>query len=266
MVAPDVVSGADPKSDDRSEQSQANDETFTKAQVQEMIDAAGEGTVTKADVEQQSGNVRSSLMRSQNEERAGWETERETFRDAIINVQTKDMDDGTRNAYEAELYKGRSDELRTELLQTRQALESAQQMGSYVQGLVQGFGVDISDLDLTNVDTLSQTAVSAAAERYQETASELRQAQERIQELTESEDPDAPPEAPEVVTTTGGTPDRAPTIDDLRKSVSEDRGLDYTISEEQLFEMAERPDETGVDLNVVLDAIESELANLKEED
>ena len=264
MVAPDVGSGADPKSDDRSEQSQANDETFSKAQVQEMIDQAVEGSVSKTDVEQQIGNVRSSLMRSQNEERAGWESEREQFRDALINVQTKDMDDGTRNAYEAELYKGRSDELRQELAQTREALEAAQQMGSYVQGLVQGFGVDIKDLDLTNVDTLSQTAFSAAAERYKETASELRQAQERITELQGTDD-EAPPEAPEVVTTTGGTPDRAPTINDLRKSVSEEAGLDYTISEEQLFEMAERPDETGVDLNVVLDAIESELASLEEE-
>ena len=265
MVAPNVGSGADSKSEDPQNDQQANDETFNKAQVQEMIDKAQEGMVSRDDVTEQIGNVRSSLTRSQNEERAGWDTEREQFRDALVNVQTRDMDDGARNAYEAELYKGRSEELRTELLQTRQSLESAQQMGSYVQGLVQGFGVDISDLDLTNVDTLSQTAFAAAAERYQETAGELRQAKERIQELQGGQDDEAPPEAPEVVTTTGGTPDRSPTIEDLRKSVSEDAGLDYTISEEQLFEMAERPDETGVDLNVVLDAIESELANLEEE-
>jgi hypothetical protein len=45
----------------------------------------------------------------------------------------------------------------------------------------------------------------------------------------------------------------------MRKSVTERLGRKELISEAELFDMAERPAETGVDLNEVVSAIEAEL-------
>ena len=127
------------------------------------------------------------------------------------------------------------------------------------------------------VSAPSRTAFDAAAENYKEQG-------ERVQELEtllnkakgqgdsegdEEEEPKPKVEdPPKVVTETGGTASGEPTLIDIRKSVSKNMGLPegQLITEEELFDLAENPDETGVDLNMVLPAIQAELEALAKEE
>lgn len=247
----------------------AKEPVLDEAKVTAMIEVAKDAI--RAEYEGPGGHlaqVRSQYARTLNEREQAWDGQRQQFEDALHQSNTKGLSEQDRAMYERDLYKERSSLLLDQVQQTRADLAAARQMGNYVRGLQESFGVDVKDLDLESVDRLSETAFTAAANAHQQTLSELRAAQDKIATLelkavgNESQDSTGAIEAPAVTTVIGGTKTSPVTIMDLRKSLSV--GRNTLISEEELFELAENPEETGVDLNVVLESLRAELANLEE--
>lgn len=249
---------ASPDAKDQT-QAQANEgQLFTKSQIEEMISAATKGMVTREEMEDNVGRVRSQYDRARNEERGSWEDRDRAYQARIHELTVKDMDENARARYERDLYAGRQQELEDRLYQVQAELETARQSGQYLKALKQSFGVDIGDVDLTDVDSLSRSAFEAAANAHMK----LRQELDELRAGKGTADSTAAPvkKAPDVVTQGGGTSSAPTTLMDLRKSVSQRMGLDRIISEDELFDLAERPEATGVDLNVVIQAMEAELA------
>jgi len=260
----------DTKGDDQ-ETPQANEELLTMEQVQTQIDTATQEL--RVESEKDINNVRSDLMRAHNEREKAWDEQDKQYQETILELQTKDMDEADRAVFESKHYVKRNIELQERLDQTQADLDQSRNMGAYISGMAQAFGVDIKELDLSNPEKLSQTAFDAAAENFKEQG-------ERVQELEglldkakgqgdSEDDVDGVPKPkvekpPIVVTETGGTASGEPTLIDIRKSVSKNMGLPegQLITEEELFDLAENPDETGVDLNMVLPAIQAELEAL----
>ena len=263
-----------PVEKDQSAASQPK-EQLTKEQISELIESAK--TELRAEYEGPGGHlakVRSQYARTLNEREQVWEGQRQQFENALHASNTRDLNEQDRAVYERDLYKDRSALLFDQVQQTRADLAAARQMGTYVRGLQESFGVDPKDLDLETVDALSESAFTAAANAHQNTLSELRAANDKVQTLelqisgkaalagTENAPASKAVVAPAVTTVIGGTKTTPVTLLDLRKSLSV--GRNNLISEEELFELAENPDETGVDLNVVLESLRAELANLEE--
>ena len=248
-------------------------EPLTEDKVAEMIDTAT--AAIRAEYEGPGGHlaqVRSQYARTLNEREEAWNGQRQTFEDALHSANTKGLSEQDRTVYERDLYKDRSALLLDQVQQTRADLAAARQMGNYVRGLQESFGVDVKDLDLESVDRLSETAFTAAANAHQQTLSELKAANDKIATLELKMVGNASPEgtviepvlpvAPAVTTVTGVTKMAPMSILDLRRSLSV--GRNTLISEEELFELAENPEETGVDLNVVLESLRAELEHLEE--
>jgi hypothetical protein len=246
-----------------------NEEMLTKEQVQALIDDTT--TQLKEATEQQVGQVRSDLMRAQNIREKEW-AERDEARVARIReLETKDMDEDQKAAYTAKRLAEENAELRTRLGEVQSDLQAASSMGAYVQAMSQSFDLEASDIDMTNPDTASASAFEAATKRY----ADLKEKYLALEQTQERETPalvdDKPPveEPPDVVTETGrqDADSGSPTLEDLREQISRQLGLPAgeLISMEQLFDMAENPEETGVDLNVVLPALEAEEAKKLQE-
>lgn len=248
---PEADTGAPARAgEDRKSQPQANEETFTKAEVDAMIADA------KAAAEKDIGAVRSDLMKSQNEQRQEWAQAEERYRDQLHQLTVRDMDDNTRNAYEAQINAERAKALQQQLRQTEEQLALSMQMGEYVQQLNKQFGVELEDLDMSDMDRLSETAWNAAARSHQDALQELAELREARQSPQASEPADGLPEAPPVVTEQGTATAAIPSIMELRKQHSADPN--NLISEDDLFTMAENPALTGVNLDVVIQALAAE--------
>lgn len=248
---------ASPDAKDQT-QAQANEGLYTKSQIDEMIAAATKGMVSRGEMEDSVGRVRSQYDRARNEERGTWEDRDRAYQGRIHELTVKDMDENARARYERDLYASRQQELEDRLYQVQAELETSRQSGQYLKALQESFGVDIKDVDLTDVDSLSRSAFQAAANAHMKLRQELDELKAGKQPVDSTTVPAK--KAPDVVTQAGGTSAAPVTLMDLRKSVSQRMGLDRIISEDELFGLAERPDQTGVDLNVVIQAMEAELA------
>jgi hypothetical protein len=250
-------------SDDPKTQSPATeDQTFTKAQVEEIVKEVTEGMVTRDEMEINVGKVRSSLDRARHEERSAWEERDAAYQQTIHQMNLRDMDEDSRAKYERDVYLQRSQELQDRLVQQEAELEATKQVGPYLRNLVDGFGVQLSDVDLSDIDSLSQSAFDAATGAHKELKAERDKLLDELATLrgATGDETDSSPakvvNSPDVVTEVGQTVSSPTTIFDLRKSVSQRMGLDHVMTEEQLFELAERPEESGVDMNVVVQALE----------
>ena len=263
-----------PVGKDQSATTPVKESVLDEAKVESMIEAAK--TAIRAEYEGPGGHlaqVRSQYAKTLNEREQAWEAQRGEFENALHASNTKGLSEQDRALYERDLYKERSALLLDQVQQTRSELAAARNMGNYVRGLKTSFGVDVEDLDLESVDRLSETAFTAAANAHQATLAELKQTKDKLATLELQAKGNASPEgttqpargaleAPAVTTVTGVTKTTPVSLLDLRKSLSV--GRNTLISEEELFELAENPDETGVDLNVVLESLRAELANLEE--
>lgn len=258
-------------SDDPKTQSPATEnQTFTRTQVEDILKEATEGMVSRDEMEINVGKVRSSLDRARNEERSAWEERDSAYQQTIHNMNLRDMDEDSRAKYERDVYLNRSNELQDRLVQQEAELEATKQVGPYLRNLVDGFGVQLSDVDLTDIDSLSQSAFDAATGAHKELKAERDKLLDELATLRGGEGAQTTDtvttakvvNSPDVVTEVGQTVSSPTTIFDLRKSVSQRMGLDHVMTEEQLFELAERPEESGVDMNVVVQALEeTERAN-----
>ena|SRR3990167_9085078 len=248
-------------SKDQKAQTQANEAQYTKSQIDEMISAAvtaaTEGKVSRAEMEQHVSNVRSQYDRARNEERGAWEERDNAYQARIHELTVKDMDENTRARFERDLFAQRAAELEDRHATITAELEASRLTGQYLKALKENFGVDVDQVDLSDINNLSQSAFQAASQSYKTLKTELETLKSQKTETTER--PAGLRAAQEVVTQAGGTSAAPTTLLDLRKSVSQRLGIEGLISEDRLFEMAEHPEITGVDMNVVLEAIEAEI-------
>jgi hypothetical protein len=234
--------------------------------IQSAVAEATKGMVSRDEMELNVGRVRSQLMRATNAERTQWEAQDQAYQEQIFGLTVKDMDENARARYERDLYAKRSAELEERQAQVQSELEASKAIGPYLKHLVTGFGVKLEDIDLEDIDRLSESAFQAAVKSHQDLRTQYSELERKYKDLETGGTQQKPnvgdktPAAPDVVTKAGGSIDTAPTILDLRKSVSQKMGLGRIITEEELFDLAERPDETGVDMNVVVKAIEAEQA------
>ena len=248
--------GVSPASGEKDQQDQTQaKESYTADEVEARI------REVKTETEQQIDKVRSSLMSAQAQKEKEWTERDREYQQRIHDLTVKDMDEQTRAAYEAKLYKQRAAELEGRLGQKDSELQAALQIGNYVKSISTAFDVDISQLDMTDLDALGESGWEAAAEKHRQTLQELEEAKAQLKTArgSDSSETDGLPEPPPVESDDGSVPKSVTTLTDLRKSVSEKMGLDRTMSEEELFMLAERPEETGVDLNVVLEAVQAEI-------
>ena len=250
-------------------QPQATDSPQVSPEVQKMIESAvaeaTKGMVSRDEMELNVGRVRSQYMRQHNAERSQWESQDQAYQEQIYGLTVKDMDENARARFERDLYAKRAAELEERQAQVQSELEASKAIGPYLKHLVTGFGVKLEDINLEDVDQLSETAFQAAVKAHQDLRTQYGDLERKYKELETGGAHQKPnvggtPAAPDVVTKAGGSIDTAPTILDLRKSVSQRMGMNRIITEEELFDLAERPDETGVDMNVVVKAIEAEQA------
>jgi len=262
--------GVPDKSGKDQQQASANESPQVSPEVQKMIESAiaeaTKGMVSRDEMELNVGRVRSQLMRATNAERSQWEAQDQAYQEQIYGLTVKDMDENARARFERDLYARRSAELEERQSQIQSELEASKAIGPYLKHLVTGFGVKLDDINLEDVDQLSESAFQAAVKAHQDLRTQHSELERKYKALEtggahQQANVGETPAAPDVVTKAGGSIDTAPTILDLRKSVSQRMGLSRIITEEELFDLAERPDETGVDLNVVVKAIEAEQAN-----
>ena len=253
--------GAADKADDLKAQTTATeDQSFTRAQVEEMIKEVTDKMVTTDEMEINVGKVRSQLDGARNVERAEWADRDAAYQQTIHNLNVRDLDESDRAQYERDVYYQRAQELQDRLNSQTTELEATKQVGPYLKHLVDGFGISLAEVDLDNIDTLSQSAFDAATTAHQKLKADLETANAKITSLeaddvSESSSPAKVVNSPDVVTEVGQTVSSPTTLYDLRKSVSQRLGYDHVITEEMLFEMGERPEETGVDMNVVVQAM-----------
>ena len=250
-------------------------EQLSKEQFEAMIEDAKASI--RAEYEGPSGHlarVRSQLARAANEREQEWGKANSELETALHSANLKGLSEQDRAVYERDVYKEQSESLRGQVAQAQADLAAARSMGQYVRGLQEGFGIDPKDLNLDSVDDLSQTAFTAAVNKHQDTVTQLRAAEDKVKTLELQMAGGKPPVTPvgaasaaivpPAVTTVTGVTQAAPTtLLDLRKALSV--GREKLISEEELFDLAENPEETGVDLNVVLESLRNELSNLTEE-
>ena len=250
-------------SKDQKTQTQANEGQFTKSQVDEMVaaavSAANQGKVDRAEMELNVGKVRSQYDRARNEERSVWDERDRNYQTKIHELTVKDMDDNAKARFERDLFAQRAAELEERQTQTLAELEASKLTGQYLKALKTNFGVEIDQVDLSDMNNLSQSAFDAAAKQYQTVKAELDALKSTKTGTTTADQSTALKPAQDVVTKSGGTNAGPVTLLDMRKAVSQRLGIEGLISEDKLFEMAERPEITGVDMNVVLDAIQAEL-------
>ena len=250
-------------------------EQLSKEQFEAMIEDAKASI--RAEYEGPSGHlarVRSQLARAANEREQEWGKANSELETALHSANLKGLSEQDRAVYERDVYKEQSESLRGQVAQAQADLAAARSMGQYVRGLQEGFGIDPKDLNLDSVDDLSSTAFTAAVNKHRDTITQLRAAEDKVKTLELQIGGGKPPVTPAgaasaaitppAVTTVTGVTQAAPTtLLDMRKALSV--GRDKLISEEELFELAENPEETGVDLNVVLESLRNELSNLTEE-
>src|SRR3990167_9683366 len=258
--------GVPDKSGKAQQQAPANESPQVSPEVQKMVESAvaesTKGMVSRDEMELNVGRVRSQLMRATNAERSQWEAQDKAYQEQIYGLTVKDMDENARARYERDLYAKRTTELEERQAQIQSELEASKAIGPYLKHLVTGFGVKLDDINLEDIDQLSESAFQAAVKAHQNLQTQYNELDRKYKELAPNQEQNVgkTPTAPDVVTKAGGSIDTAPTILDLRKSVSQQMGLSRIITEEELFDLAERPDETGVDMNVVVKAIEAEQA------
>jgi len=261
---------APPGAEDPKDQSLTQEgDTFTRAQMDEALASQ------KVDLEVQINDVRSSLSKAQNIRQDAWDAERAQWqqRDAqqqrqIFDANVQGMDDDARAKFERDYFEQRTVELENRLASTDQKLAAALAMGEYAQNVGKAFGVKTEDLDMSSPENLSASSWEAATSEHQSVLKELGDVRKELEEVRggkteESSESETLPKAQKVVTQTTGKTTGNPTLLDLQKTIGQKRGLDHPITEEELFDMAERPEETGVDLNVVLQATYDEIATTK---
>lgn len=272
---PKIEPGVSAPAEKAQEAPPRTNEQLTQEQVKKMIEDAQASL--RAEYEGPSGHlarVRSDLARSFNEREREWGKANSELETALHSANLKGLSDQDRAVYERDVYKEQSDVLRSQVAQAQADLAAARSMGQYVRGLQEGFGIDPKDLNLDSVDDLSSTAFTAAVNKHRDTITQLRAAEDKVKTLELQIGGGKPPVTPAgaasaaitppAVTTVTGVTQAAPTtLLDMRKALSV--GRDKLISEEELFELAENPEETGVDLNVVLESLRNELSNLTEE-
>ena len=244
---------------DQKAQSQATEAQYSKSQIDEMIANATKGMVSRDEMERNVGNVRSQYDRARNEERGAWVEQDRNYQARIHELTVKDMDENARARFERDLYAKRAAELEERHDTIAAELEASKLTGQYLKALKENFGVDVDQIDLSDINNLSQSAFDAAAKSYKTLKAEVETLKSRITDTTESVNSTGLRPAQDVVTNTGSISAAPTTLLDLRKSVSQRLGIEGLISEDKLFEMAERPEITGVDMNVVLEAIEAEI-------
>ena len=223
------------------------------------ISEATKGKVDRGEMELNVGRVRSQYERARNEVRWVWDERDRNYQTKIHELTVKDMDENARARFERDLFAQRTAELEERQAQTQAELEASKLTGQYLKALKENFGVDIDQVDLSDMNNLSQSAFDAAAQRYKAVKAELDTLKSTKTETKTADQSSALKAAQDVVTKSGGTNAGPTTLLDLRKAVSQRLGIEGLISEDKLFEMAERPEITGVDMNVVLDAIQAEL-------
>ena len=253
-----------------------NEQPLTKEQIEAMIEDAKASI--RAEYEGPSGHlarVRSQLANAQNVREQEWRSNQEQLESALHSANLKGLSDQDRAVYERDLYAEQAQTLRSQVAQAQADLEAARSMGQYVRGLQEGFGIETKDLNLDSVEDLSQTAFTAAVNKHKDTVTQLKAAQDKVKtlelQISGGKPPVTPGEttqtaaivAPAVTTVTGVTKVAPTTLLDLRKALSV--GREKLISEEELFELAENPEETGVDLNVVLESLRTEISQMEEE-
>ena len=223
------------------------------------VSAANQGKVDRAEMELNVGKVRSQYDRARNEERSVWDERDRNYQTKIHELTVKDMDDNAKARFERDLFAQRAAELEERQTQTLAELEASKLTGQYLKALKTNFGVEIDQVDLSDMNNLSQSAFDAAAKQYKAVKAELEALKSTKTDTTIADQSTALKPAQDVVTKSGGTNAGPVTLLDMRKAVSQRLGIEGLISEDKLFEMAERPEITGVDMNVVLDAIQAEL-------
>src|SRR3989304_5265104 len=211
---------------DQSQQ-QAKEESFNKAQVEEMLNKLRQelNEARERDV----SAVRSDLSKAHARRQAGWEKERQGFEEQLHGLATKDLDEPARASYEAKRQQERADALEAKLDKISAELEASRNMGAYVQGLTSAFGVKVEELDLESLDSLTASGWSAAAKAFQEQRQRSQQLEQELSKLKETGTKTGTKaaevtEPPDVVTDSRGVAKGTPTLYDLRKSVSQRLG------------------------------------------
>ena len=265
--------GSSPKGKGPKDQTQqAKAELLTRAEVEKILKAETDRLTTelRKDTEAQVGNVRSQLMKAQDAREKEWEARDRAHKQQIHDLNTKDMDETARNAYEATMFRERAEELDQRNQALAQELAQQQGMTNYVQGMTQQLGIDIADLDMSDPDALATSGWAAAQKMIGDLQGKVKELEDgKKEEPTPEKKPVAAPKVvspPSVVTDVPSQSAPPVTLVDLRKSLSERLGLKETMSEEKFFEYAERPDESGVDLNEMLPALAAGAETSEEEE
>ena len=258
----DQGAGPTQGTEDPPGQSQANDEQITKDQVQALIDASN--TKLVEEYEGRGGHIakiRSDMQTAHNKQLLEMEDQRVDLQGQIHQANLNQLDDEHKIVYERDVYQKRAGELYEELQTAKVALDDANTVGTSVQTMIQDFGVDVKDLDLSNLGNLRDTVLEAAGEQHKATVKELNDLRSKLEKLEEHPNKGKKlPTAPKVLTEpTDVTTPKVVTLLDLRKSVAQKMGLDRLLTEAELFELAEDPGRTGVDMNVVLESIQAEI-------
>ena len=215
-------------------------------------------------------NVRSQLMSSFAKERADWDGKNSEYQQQLFEANTRGLDENQRNAYEAQVYKQRVQELEGRMSQMADENNALSGIGPYVNGLVQAFDIDPRKLDMSDPNTLMQSGWTVAAQQYRDLQQKYQQLQQQSTVQQPTQAPAQPAQfrsnqapvqhAPSVVTTAQTAP-TAPASSwyDYKISVQQRLGLNRVPSDEEILQWGRDPRTTGIDLNEALPALQAEL-------
>lgn len=224
---------------------------------QTLQDAQAKLAESEGARERDVSKVRSDLMRAHAQRQKEWEERDKHYQQQLHDLAVKDMDDASKSKYEADFYRGRVLEMEKELSEVRQQMGETTQMLGFTKALQEGFGIGMKDLNVESPENLMESGWQAVTNSYQQ----LRQELDELRTKGTTPPPPTPRDAPPVVTDVGGQTGGPSTLTDIVQSVGKQLGRE--ISEEELFMLAERPHESGVDLNQLLPAIQAEIDKLQ---
>lgn len=196
---------------------------------------AGESEVEKlrAEIEKRDLDLRrlqSTLQRNLSEREKEWSAKNDELKRKMDAIAMQKMDDAEKLRYEADRAKEEAETLRQQLQAFRQQQEVQEQMKSYVDYYAQ-FGVSNDELDLSSPEALVNSGSQALLQKFQALKQNPSSAQTQTQQQTSRPNQ-------RIVQGSGSPPSGKLTLEDLRASTS--KAIGREISEEELFEMAER--------------------------
>lgn len=204
---------------------------------------------TELESQRNISRLQSSLMSQQTQQRQQWEQERADWEDKLAQAQMSHLEGEEKTKYELDLLRERNARYEQALNEARGQAEAVQNMNSYASWFM-NMGVPYDKLDWSSPEALAQSGANALTDYVQElkTKASAANTPAPAPPMQSQPAPGMPAARPTpVVTQSGSVPQAGLSLEDLRKSLSQQMGHELTM--EDVLRMGDRSPSVRAKLN-----------------